>query len=84
MATYKVRVQTVLSEEQYIELTKLAEQLDKPISALVREAVEKVYLETTKIERRQAALDDLLALQAPIAEWEQMEEEIGQGARSDQ
>ena len=84
MAIYTVRVQTVLSEKQFAELAKLAEERDKPISVLVREAVEKVYLEATKLERRQAALDDLLAMQAPVVDWKQMEEEIGRGASSDQ
>jgi predicted DNA-binding protein len=80
MAVYTRRVQAVLTEEQYETLSRLSEEMAKPLSALIREAVEKVYLEQADQERRRAALRRLLALEAPVADWEQMEEEIIQGA----
>lgn len=80
MATYTKRVQTVLTEEQYQTLTELAAQQGRPLSVVVREAIERVYFEQAERERRQAALARLLALQAPVADWEQMEEEIHRGA----
>lgn len=76
MATYTKRVQAVLTEEQYRTLTELAAQQGRPLSVLVREAIEHVYFEQAERERRQAALARLLALQAPVADWEQMEDEI--------
>jgi len=70
----------VLTEEQYQALSRLAEEMEKPLSVLIREAVEQVYLEQADQERRRAALRRLLALEAPVADWDQMEEEIIRGA----
>ena len=83
MATYNKRVQTTLSEEQYEALTRLSKESGKPLSALVREAVEQVYFGQVDLERRRAALESLLALEAPVADWPQMEEEISRGAFDD-
>jgi len=80
MNTYTQRVQTVLTTEQYALLQKLSEERKKPLSVLVREAVEQVYFAQTALQRRRAALKSLLSLDAPVADWEQMEEEIVKGA----
>jgi predicted DNA-binding protein len=80
MAVYTRRAQTVLSEEQYEELSGLSEKTGVPISVLIRQAVEKVYFERADRERRQQALQRMLALDAPVADWEQMEDEIVEGA----
>jgi predicted transcriptional regulator len=80
MAVYTRRVQAVLTEEQYQALSRLAEEMEKPLSVLIREAVEQVYLEQAEQERRRAALRRLLSLEAPVADWDQMEEEIIRGA----
>lgn len=80
MATYTKRVQTVLTEQQYRALSKLSAELDKPLSVLVREAVEDVYFSPADRDRRHAALKTLLALDAPVADWEEMEDEIVRGA----
>jgi len=80
MAVFTERVQTVLTKEQYDALTRLAREEEKPVSVLVREAVEKVYFEEVERKRRQVALAALLSLDAPVADWEQMEAEIVGGA----
>ena len=80
MATYTRRVQAVLTEEQYETLSRLSEEKSKPLSVLIREAVEKVYLEEVERGQRRAALQRLLSLEAPVADWEQMEDEIIRGA----
>jgi hypothetical protein len=80
MAEYTKRVQAVLTEEQFSALSKLSAGSGKPISVLIREAVEQVYLAGTSRERRQAALARLVSLDAPVSEWDQMEEEITRGA----
>jgi len=80
MPTYTCRVQTVLTEEQYSLLQSLSEERGKSVSELIREAIEQVYLEEAVRQRRQAAVERLLALNAPVADWEQMEEEIIRGA----
>jgi hypothetical protein len=80
MNTYTQRVQTVLTAEQYALLQQLSEEQKKPLSVLVREAIEQVYFKQAVLRQRRAALKSLLSLNAPVADWEQMEEEIGQGA----
>lgn len=80
MAVYTRRVQAVLTEEQYETLSHFSAELNKPLSMLIREAVEKVYFQEASRERRQKALQRLLSLEAPVADWEQMEEEIIRGA----
>jgi hypothetical protein len=79
MAEYTKRVQAVLTEDQYAALADLSARSGKPISLLIREAVERVYLAKATEERRAAALARLLSLDAPVADWEQMEDEITQG-----
>ena len=79
MANYDKRVQAVLTEEQFALLNELAAESGKTISKLIREAVEKVYLEEAVQERREVALKKLLSLDAPVADWEKMEDEILRG-----
>lgn len=52
------------------------------MGALVREAVEKVYLKGIKRERLDIA-KRLINMQLPVDEWEKMEKEITGGARED-
>lgn len=79
MGMYVKRVQTVLSEEEYQELARLAEDRQKPVSVLIREAIEEVYFQEVVRERRRAALESLLALDAPVADWPEMEQQIIRG-----
>jgi hypothetical protein len=65
MALYTRRVQTVLTEAQYQLLNQLSEELQKPVGVLIREAVEKIYIEEAQRHRRRAALHTLLSLNAP-------------------
>ena len=80
VAYYTKRVQTVLTDEQFEALNRRSSNEDKPMSVLIREAVEKVYFEPATLDRRRAALGRLLALNAPVTDWEQMEEEIIKGS----
>lgn len=80
MGIYSQRVQTVLTKEQYQQLLELAEQEQKPLSVLIREAVVEYYLEKIDQQVRQQALANLLALDAPVSEWSTMEAEIERGA----
>lgn len=80
MPTFTRRIQAVLSEGQYRDLIRIAKKQHKPISHLVREAIEEVYLGGSAIEDRREALADLLSMDAPVADWEQMEDEIILGA----
>ncbi|MBL7162981.1 MAG: hypothetical protein ISS57_10275 [Anaerolineales bacterium] len=80
MAVYTKRVQTVLTVEQYKKLSDLAEKKEQPISVLVRDAIDEVYFQQIKQQQRREALKRLLALGAPVTDWEQTESEIIQGA----
>jgi predicted DNA-binding protein len=80
MAIYTERLQTVLTREQYKTLLRLSEETQKPISVLVREAIEMVYIDAEQRQLRRQALDELLSLDAPVADWEEMEAEIIAGA----
>jgi predicted DNA-binding protein len=79
MAVFTHRVQAVLTEQQFAALETLAREVGKPISALVRDAVEKTYFEKETLEHRREALQRLLALQAPTDNWPEMEKEIIRG-----
>lgn len=80
MALHTQRVQTVLTDEQFRQLSQIAAETEKPISALVREAVEAVYFTPRQEQIKREALRELFSLEAPVADWEQMEEEIIRGA----
>jgi hypothetical protein len=80
VAVYTKRVQTVLTEEQYEAMSQRATETEKPLSVLIREAIEEVYFKPVERARRRAALKSLLSLDTPVADWEQMEEEIIKGA----
>ena len=82
MSELTKRVQAVLSEKQYKALGELSGELGKPVSRLIREAIEQVYFAPAERERRRAALARLLTLEAPVDDWERMEEEIVRGALS--
>lgn len=81
MAVYSKRVQTLLTDEQYTALNQRSIEEGKPVSVLIREAVEKAYFEPAALEMRRAALRRLLALNAPVSDWERMEDEIIEAAR---
>lgn len=80
MATYTKRVQTVLTDDEYETLRRIATERDQPLSIIIRTAVEQVYFDRARKEQRQAALAELLALDAPVADWPVMEQEIISGA----
>jgi predicted transcriptional regulator len=79
MSVYTRRLQTVLTEEQFKALSIIAAEADKPISVLIREAIEKTYFEPTRRDRRRAALKRLISMNTPTGEWEQIEAEIMRG-----
>ena len=80
MATYTKSIQAVLTDEQHEALLELSHKLNKPVSVLIRDAIDEVYFEQTRREKRRQALQTLLSLDAPVADWEEMEEEIIRGA----
>ena len=80
MSTYTQRVQTVLTDEQFSKLSQVVAETNKPMSVLIREAIETVYFAPQQRQKRLEALEKLLSLNAPVGDWDKMEEEIIRGA----
>lgn len=78
MPTLTRRVQILLSPQQYERLEALARTRGTSIGALIRQAVEKLYMESEKLERLHA-IRQLSALQLPVADWEEMERQSMRG-----
>lgn len=80
MGTYTKRVQTTLTPKQYELLTGIAERSRKPLSILIRAAIELTYFTQIDRHQRETVLRKLLTLDAPVSDWEEMEGEIERGA----
>ena len=78
---YTHRVQTVPTQAKYKLLLEIAGEQGKPVSVLIREAMEEEYFKKADLQHRRAALKNLLSLEAPVADWEEMERQIIKGAR---
>lgn len=78
MPKYQKKIQVLLTDEQFRDLGKIAEQRRKKLGTLVREAIEEYHLKQAKQRRIAEAVDRLLALpDVPAPEnWEQFEEEL--------
>jgi hypothetical protein len=74
MATLNKRVQVLFSAAQYARLREIARARGESIGSLVRQAVQKQYLDTSR-EERLAAVDEMATLRLPVSDWEQMERE---------
>jgi len=70
----------MLSKEQIRALEKLSRKTGKPISVLLRKAIDRAYFPKFSLEARRAAFKRLISLQAPVSDWEEMEKEIATGA----
>ena len=74
MATLTKRVQVLLDPFQYQRLDEIARQRNRSVGALIREAIDQVYLQSV-VDERLEAVRALAAMQLPVADWEQMEQE---------
>jgi predicted transcriptional regulator len=75
------RTQVLLSPEQRRRVEQLAARSSVSVGAVIRAAIDD-YLPSTSSEQRRHALDDLLALEAPTADWATIEAEIEAGYRA--
>lgn len=84
MGRYTRRVQISLTDEQFAQLSQLVEETHKSKSALIREAIETFYISSRQNQRQQrlTALANLTSLNAPVADWHEMEDEIIRGLSS--
>jgi hypothetical protein len=78
MRMFSERTQVLLSPAQRRRLEQMAVERQVSVGSLIREAVEAY----TAVRSRSPgqALADLLTLEAPVGEWQQMKEEILRGA----
>jgi predicted transcriptional regulator len=77
--SYSERIQVLLSPAQRAKVEGLAARTSRSVGAVIRDAID-AYCEQPSPERRQRALSDLFALEAPVADWDVIEAEIIEGA----
>ncbi len=83
MAERMHRAQILFPEDEYRRLKAAAQEQRRSIGSLVREAVAKQMGDEARQKRIEAA-QRLISLNAPVADWPQMEEEIMRGAIADE
>jgi predicted DNA-binding protein len=62
MQKYSKKIQVLLTEEQFQDLTEIADQKKKKLGAIVREAIEAHYLKKANQRKVSKAVDNLLEL----------------------
>jgi len=75
---YSERTQVLLSPAQVDRIKRIARRNGKSVGAVIRDAVD-AYTWTPEDRRRQA-LEQLLAMEAPVDDWEVMKAQIDAAA----
>lgn len=75
---YAKRVQMMLTEQQYELLHEYAQEIDKPLSVVIRETVEQSLIIDLEQRRKQKALERLCSGDTPVSDWPEMERQIEQ------
>jgi predicted transcriptional regulator len=71
---YSERTQVLLSPEQLARLKRIAARDGRSVGAVIRDAVD-AFVEAEP-DSRQRAVQELLAMNAPVDDWEVMKEQI--------
>jgi len=71
---YSERTQVLLSPEQLARLKRIAARDGRSVGAVIRDAVD-AFVEAEP-DARQRAVQELLAMNAPVDDWEVMKEQI--------
>ena len=74
MCMFSERTQVLLSPEQLARLKRIAARDGRSVGSVIREAVDS-FVEAEP-DRRQRALQRLLAMNAPVDDWEVMKAQI--------
>jgi hypothetical protein len=74
MSILSRRVRVQFSPDQVIRLQAIAQAKGESVGALIRKAVETVYLRHEP-EKRREAVQRMASLSLPLSDWEQMERE---------
>ena len=75
---FSERTQVLLSKRQLAELKRRAKREKKSVGAVIRDAV-NAHLEMPNDDERQAALEHLFSLNAPVDDWPVMKAQIEKG-----
>lgn len=59
---YTKKAQVLFTEKQFADLTKIASKLNKKMGAIIRDAVEEVYLKKQRKKEIANAVDRLLSM----------------------
>jgi hypothetical protein len=70
------KIQVLLDDVQYAAILALAKAEGKSVSAFLREAVVERLLADAGRMARQKALEEITAMELPVADWPDMEGEI--------
>jgi len=81
MCMFSERTQVLLSPEQLGRLKRIAERDGRSVGSVIREAVDS-FVEAEP-DKRQRALKRLLAMNAPVDDWEVMKAQIMQSQLGD-
>jgi len=81
MCMFSERTQVLLSPEQLARLKRIAEREERSVGSVIREAVDS-FVEAEP-DRRQRALKRLLAMNAPVEDWDVMKAQIMQSQLGD-
>jgi len=71
---YSERTQVLLSPEQLARLKRIAARDGRSVGAVIRDAVDAFV--DAEPDARQRAVQELLAMNAPVDDWEVMKEQI--------
>ena len=71
---FSERTQVLLAPEQLVRLKRIAERDGRSVGSVIREAVDSFV--DAEPDRRQRALARLLAMDAPVDDWEVMKAQI--------
>ena len=74
MCVFSERTQVLLSPEQLARLKRIAARDGKSVGAVIRDAVDS-FVEAEP-DRRQRAAQRLLAMNAPVEDWDVMKAQI--------
>lgn len=79
MHMFSERTQVLLSKAQLRELKRRAKQEKKSVGAVIRDAVD-AHVAVADQDERQASLERLFAINAPVDDWPVMKAQILKGA----
>lgn len=78
MCMHSERTQVLLSPDQRQRLERIAAREGRSLGAVIRDAVDAYTLPRARSPHD--VLDSMFAINAPVADWEQMKREIIEGA----